>query len=235
MTTQILASLQLFHSRPIAPTRRVALGELHLPTDPAPGPGGVLLGGVIANYAPALDEDTSDDLEVLLGQLERGMRVVQPRLRHRLQADRVGLLRADHQLISDGDGLRFRFSGQGSPLVYMLGAVYAAATVAPTARTAVFGSLRKGLYWRGSIGPGLIAHLGGRGDTSAWEALGEDPVVWALRTLGLDPGEGTPARDVIRRQFRHALRDAHPDHGGAEEAAAQRIAALTAARRILLG
>ncbi len=235
MAAHLLAQIQLFHSRPIAPTRRLALGDLVLPTDPAPGPGGVLLGGVLANFAPSLDDDTVDDLELLLGQTERGMRVVQPRLRHRLQTDRIGLLRSELSLVSDTDGLRFGFSGQGSPLVYMIGAIYAAATVPNVVRTAVFGSLRRGLYWRGSIGPGLIGHLGGKGDTSAWEALGEDPVIWALRTLDMDTSDSRPDHDVIRRQFRQALRDAHPDHGGAEEAAAARIAALTEARRILLG
>ena len=142
------------------------------------------------------------------------MRVVQPRLRHRLQTDRIGLLRSELSLVSDSDGLRFGFSGQGSPLVYMIGAIYAAATVPNVVRTAVFGSLRRGLYWRGSIGPGLIGHLGGKGDTSAWEALGEDPVIWALRTLDMDAADSRPDHDVIRRQFRQALRDAHPDHGG---------------------
>ena len=33
----ILAELEVFHSRPIAPTRRVALGRKHLPLHPAPG------------------------------------------------------------------------------------------------------------------------------------------------------------------------------------------------------
>ena len=44
----ILAELEVFHSRPIAPTRRVALGRRHLPLHPAPGFGGILLGGIAA-------------------------------------------------------------------------------------------------------------------------------------------------------------------------------------------
>jgi hypothetical protein len=42
----LLAELEVWHSRPITPTRRVALGHLVLPTDPAPGFGGLLLGAV---------------------------------------------------------------------------------------------------------------------------------------------------------------------------------------------
>ena len=43
----LLAELEIWHSRPITPTRRVALGHLVLPADPAPGFGGVLLGAVV--------------------------------------------------------------------------------------------------------------------------------------------------------------------------------------------
>ena len=39
----LLAELEVFHSRPIAPTRRVAVGVAVLPTAPAPGFGGLLL------------------------------------------------------------------------------------------------------------------------------------------------------------------------------------------------
>ncbi len=53
----ILAELEVFHSRPIAPTRRVALGHVDLPVTPAPGFGGILLGGVVAAYMPGLDPD----------------------------------------------------------------------------------------------------------------------------------------------------------------------------------
>src|SRR5690606_9268504 len=53
----ILAELEVFHSRAIAPTRRVALGGRDLPVTPAPGFGGILLGGVVAAYVPGLDPD----------------------------------------------------------------------------------------------------------------------------------------------------------------------------------
>ena len=43
----LLAELQLWHTRPVTPTRRIALGHLVLPTDPAPGLGGVLLAAVV--------------------------------------------------------------------------------------------------------------------------------------------------------------------------------------------
>ena len=54
-----LAELQIFHSRPFAPTRRIALGQSSLPVDPAPGPGGILLGAVVAGVegGPELEVD----------------------------------------------------------------------------------------------------------------------------------------------------------------------------------
>ena len=115
MAVALLAELELFHSRPIAPTRRLALGRRDLPTEPSPGPGSILLGGIAARYGPVLDGDVEDDeIELLMAQVEAGMRIVQPRLRHRLQIDRVGLLRSDLRLVADRSGPSFHFSTQGS-------------------------------------------------------------------------------------------------------------------------
>ena len=53
----LLAELEVFHSRPIAPTRRVALGVAVLPTSPAPGFGGLLLAGIVASFVDDVDPD----------------------------------------------------------------------------------------------------------------------------------------------------------------------------------
>src|SRR6202023_715892 len=47
----LLAELEVRHSRPIAPTRRLALGSLYLPTDPLPGFGGLLLAGLVGAFS----------------------------------------------------------------------------------------------------------------------------------------------------------------------------------------
>lgn len=234
-STYALAGLELFHSRPIAPTRRLVVGQFDLPTEPAPGAGGVLLGGTAAHYAPDLDDDDRDDLDLLMRQLSAGMRIVQPRVRHRLQSDRVGLVRSLIFLLHRPDGPAFEFPHQGSPLVFVLGAVYAADRLDGAGRVAGFDAIRRGLRWQGPIGASLIAHLSGRSDVAAWLAAGTDPVSWALGVLGLRVAEAPPGEAEIRRGFRRALRDAHPDHGGAEGDAAERIAELAEARRILLG
>src|SRR5688572_11681487 len=76
----ILADLEVWHSRSIAPTRRVALGRRNLPTEPSPGFGGLLLGGIVAARIEELDPDFYGDLHRLINALEEGRRIPQPRL-----------------------------------------------------------------------------------------------------------------------------------------------------------
>ncbi|MFN0090718.1 MAG: hypothetical protein ACKVWR_10690 [Acidimicrobiales bacterium] len=234
----ILASLEIFHSRPIAPTRRLALGQARLPTDPAPGPGSILVGGIVARHLDELDGELVDDVSLLLTQLELGVRIVQPRVRHRLQRDRVGLLRTEHRLVREASAVIFDFgASQGSAAVQILGAVYAAGRLGPAGRRAAIGAVRKALAWRGPVGPQLVAHLAGRTGVQSWAtAAYEDPVEWALEVLGFERiGRRKPTRSEIQRRFRRALREAHPDSGGEVADAADRIAAITEAKRILLG
>ena len=121
-----LAFLDVWHSRPIAPTRRVALGDFDLPTDPAPGPGGLLLGAVIARFAPDLDRDILAEMNTLMDEVERGDKIGQPRLRHRLQKDIVGLSQSSHRLVVGEEGLRFELEmHKGLPAQSALAAVYA--------------------------------------------------------------------------------------------------------------
>ncbi len=227
----LLAELEVFQSRPIAPTRRVAIGLTVLPTSPAPGFGGLLLGGIVAGFVPDIDPDLLDDLTALTHQLEAGQRIPQPRLRHRLQDDRIGLTSHRHRLIGTGEELVFEL-GLGAPEPNVLGAVYAAARIDLEHRSAMFTAIRRGLRWRGEIGPRLVEHLSDSRATGAWATHGHDPVMWALGILGL--GSDLSERDLVQYRFRELLRAAHPDHGGPIDAAAQRITDLTEARRILL-
>lgn len=228
----LLAELEVFHSRPIAPTRRVALGVAVLPTTPAPGFGGLLLGGIVAAFVPDVDPDLIADLTRLTHQVEAGQRIPQPRLRHRFQDDRVGLSSYRHRLIGTGEELLFEIDHSGSPEPNVLGAVYAAGRMEADHQASVFTALRRGLRWRGDIGQDLVEHLSDARSTVNWATLGgRDPVLWALGVLGL---AAEAERDHVQRRFRELLRAAHPDHGGATDDAAQRINDLTEARRILL-
>ena len=233
----ILAELEVFHSRPIAPTRRVALGRSNLPVTPAPGFGGLLLGGIVAGHMEELDPDLFDDLHRLTLQLQEGMRVPQPRLRHRFQQDRIGLTRSVHRLVGEGEDLAFELADKGAAAQHILAAVYAAGELPITARARVMDTIRKGMRWTGPLDSVFVTHLSGLDRGRDWStAAFRDPVQWALGVLGLTDGASVavPDRDDIQRQFRDLLRVAHPDHGGSIDSAAQRIADLTEARRILL-
>lgn len=236
---EALAELAIYHSRPFAPTRRLALAASRLPVDPAPGPGGVLLGAVIAHHRDELDDDSAESFLRLTLQLQEGQRIVQPRLRHRFQDDRHGLTRSRARLRRDDGGLAVEFENKGTGVQLMLGAAYTAGRMPAGPRRAVMDAIRKGLRWSGPLDRRLYAHLSGLDGGRAWTAdVYEDPVRWALQVLGMDgpaaAAADLPDRKVVQRRFRDALRTAHPDHGGATDGAAQRINDLTEARRILL-
>jgi hypothetical protein len=227
----LLAELQVWHTRPAVPTRRLALGHLVLPVDPAPGFGGLLLGAVVAAHLGGVDDDLLPDVHRLIDQVERGERVVQPRLRHRFQVDRHGLASSTHRLLGDGDDLRFDFDASGTDLAQVLGAVYAVERLEVTSRRVVAPVLHKATQWRGPVGPSLIAHLAGS-QTMALSALA-DPRAWAMDTLGFPPGTELPSKREVTLQYRSRMRAVHPDHGGDRDTAGKLILELNEARRIL--
>lgn len=227
----LLAELEIFHTRPAVPTRRVALGHLVLPVEPAPGFGGLLLGAVVAQHLRGVDEDLLPDVRRLLDEVERGDRIVQPRLRHRFQVDRHGLSHSRHRLIGADDEVEFDFAATGSDLAQVLGAIYAVERLEPASRRQVAQLLRKATRWRGPIGPALIAHLAG---SQAFELSSfADPTAWALDVLGFPAGSDRPSSREVTKSYRARMRAVHPDHGGDRTTASKEILDLTAARRIL--
>jgi hypothetical protein len=232
----LLAELEVRHSRPYAPTRRIALGQLWLPTEPAPGHGGLLLAAIVAAGVSALeDDDVLDRVDELLSDLEQRKRIVQPRILHRFQADTHGLGRSHHRLVGDADGnaLHVEIDGHGAVLPQILGAMYAAGQLSYAVRSEVFRLLRRATRWNGGIDDRLLAFLTGDEAGSLRRRGVPNDESWALRILGFDAGT-EPARREIQQQFRNLLRDAHPDHGAEDAGAGQRIQDLTEARRILL-
>ena len=186
-----------------------------LPVDPAPGFGGLLLGSIVAAHLPGIDDDLVPDIHRLIGQVERGERIVQPRLRHRFQVDRHGLAVSRHRLVGARTTTsRFDFHTIGTDLAQVLGAIYAAERLAPEYRRQIGPLLQKAARWRGPIGSALIAHLAGS-QTLTLEALA-DPRGWAMGILGFELGGKAPSKREVTAQFRIRMRDVHPDHGGAE-------------------
>lgn len=200
----------------------------------------MLLGAVMARYRDELDEDSYENLLRLTLQLQEGQNIVQPRLRHRFQTDRHGLTRSRVALVRTDSGLVLDIDNEGTGFQLMVAAVYTAGSLPAMARRGVMDAIRKGMRWNGAGGDrALFTHLAGIGRAGSWDpSIYAEPVAWALETLALPIDRNgsihRPDRSVVQRQFRIALRDAHPDHGGESEGAAQRIADLTEARRILL-
>ena len=236
----LLAEIEIRHSRAVAPTRRVALGPFWLPTEPSPGYGGILLGGIVAAHLVDAGEELRDEFLVLLNDLEAGRRIAQPRLRHRFQVDVVGLDRSRHKLVGQagndtfGD-VRFELQGHGRPVPQILGAAYAAARLHPDAQPRVFAAMRKAALWEDGPSPQLARFLTDLTDVPPtwWRKFSTDER-WALEVLGFGPDEDQPGRDEVQQRFRTLLRESHPDHGAEHEGAGQRILELTEARRILL-
>lgn len=230
----LLAELEIRHSRAVAPTRRVALGTQWLPTDPLPGYGGILLGGIVAAYLADIDPELRAEFIDLIDDLEDDHRISQPRLRHRFQTDVVGLDRSRHKLMGPGDSVAFELDGHGLPVPQLLGAVYAAGQVHPDARPAVFSAVRKAARWQGAVDGRLVSHLSDptSAPPTSWRLFPTDER-WALQVLGFGP-DLRPERDEVQKRFRTLLRESHPDHGAESEGAGLRILELTEARRILL-
>lgn len=227
----LLAELEIFHSRPTQPTRRIALGHMVLPVDPAPGFGGLLIGAVIAQHLDGVSDDYIPDIHHLLNEVEAGQRVVQPRLRHRFQIDRHGLSHSSHRLIGDGDDISFDFATTGTDLAQVLGAIYAVERLAPEHRRLIAPVMQKAARWRGPIGATMIAYFAGS-QTTTLEALA-DPGGWAMQLLGFELGGPKPAKNAVTKAFRTKMRNVHPDHGGEEVDAAKAMSDLAEARRIL--
>ncbi len=229
----LLAECEIRHSRPVAPTRRVALGLQVLPTEPLPGWGPVLLGGMVAANIVELEPDELPDVWDIVDDLEAGGRISQPRLRHRFQRDVVGLDRSVHSLIGEGEHVWFDLDDRALPAVTVLGALYAAAALPIECHPVVFRVMRKAMLWEHKLDADFVAHLlGDDAAFSRWRSLPTDHR-WALKLLGFGPNDA-PTREMIQAAFREAVSKAHPDRGGERDDAGQRIVELTQARRLLL-
>jgi hypothetical protein len=224
----LLAEVEIRHSRPVAPTRRVALGLSVLPTEPNQW-GPVLLGALVAANAPDLDGESMFDLLNLIDDLEDGRSISQPRLRHRFQRDVIGLDRSVHSLHAEGDEITFDLDDHALPEVNVLGAVYAAADLPVPARSFAFRCIRKALLWKATIDVAFVAFLMGDESTLArWFGMpGETQR--AMRLLGYGPDD-RPSSVQIKERFRERVWAAHPDRGGN----AEEMMELNRAKHLLL-
>ena len=124
--------------------------------------------------------------------------VVQPRVRHRFQSDRVGLTVSSQKLVSDGGTLAFELEDSlGRAVQLTLGAVYAAASLPAAARSTVFDALQSALVWARPVDNRFISWLmDGAGaslaDLRSWNGLSGKKY--------LQPGQRLKVRVDITRQ-----------------------------------
>jgi hypothetical protein len=253
----LLAELNIRHTRRHMPTRRVAVDHGYLPTS-GPAFGGVLIGGVVAECAPGLDEEQTDALARLVDVARRGTLTV-PRiaLRYRLQRDTHGLDLSRHRIVSadvERGSVRpiLELDLHGRPAPQVIGALMAGSQLPPSARSVVFrfvdaalarpGVLPEGLEVRRRFqglpglrppGPGTATSVDSTfGGPDEWAGVPSERR-WAMEVLGLHAGHAIE-RDDVQRRFRRLIRLAHPDHGGESIGAAERMAELAEARELLL-
>jgi hypothetical protein len=237
------------------PTRRVAVDHGYLPTSSAAF-GGVLLGAVVSEHVPGLDEEQADALERLVSVARRGeLSVPRIALRYRLQRDTHGLDLSRHRITSaavEAGSLRpvLELDLHGPPAPQVIGALMAASQLPASGRSVAFrfvdvalarpGVLPEGLEvvrrYHGLPGarppdPGTATRIAGATNND-WGGVPSERR-WAMEVLGLRAGHAIERGDVQRR-FRRLVRLAHPDHGGERIGAAERMAELSEAREVLL-
>lgn len=245
----LLAELLVHHTRRHMPTRRVALGSSYLPMS-GPAHGAALAGAIMARHLDELDEDQREELPNLLAVARRSFDVPRIALHHRLQTDVHGLDRSRHRLLGEEGRLVLEIDVHGAPIPQILGAVLAVAALPANSRRTGLDALQRVLDGRFRLaagveireitqGPSVEApragvswRPGGPPGEELWGGVPSDRR-WAMEVLGIG-ADGSLEPDEINRRFRRLLRAAHPDHGGSEHAAAERIAELTEAREMLL-
>ena len=228
----VLAEVEIWHTRPFTPTRRLSIGALNLPVEHSPGFGGLLLGGIVAQHFGEIDDEMVPDVHRLLAQVERGDRVVQPRLRHRLQTDQHGLAKSLLRLHGDENELKFNFESNGSDLLQVLGAIYSLERLEESARRALSLVISRAMRWRGPLDSSFISFLAGSSASNISSMA--DPRAWALDLLGFPAGTVKPSKRQVQERYRAALRSVHPDHGGDVATAGKSIEEIGEARRVLL-
>jgi hypothetical protein len=250
----LLAELNIRHTRRHMPTRRVAVDHGYLPTSGAAF-GGVLIGAVMAEFVPGLDEEQLEALGRLVAVARRGTLTV-PRiaLRYRLQRDTHGLGHSRHRITSaavERASVRpiLELDLHGAPAPQVIGALMAGSRLPASGRSVAFrfvdaalarpGVLPEGLEVRRRFqglpgvrppGPGTTTSVGPSLDD--WAGVPSERR-WAMEVLGVQAGHAIE-RDDVQRRFRRLIRLAHPDHGAESMGAAERMAELSEARELLL-
>ncbi len=248
----LLAELVVRHTRRHMPTRRVAPSSAYLPMSGASAAGGLLVGAVVHEFLPALDDDDRTEFTEFVRSVAGGIELPRIAVRHRVQRDTHGLDRSRHRVEQDDWRLVVELDVHGSPIPQLLGAVVAVAALPPSGRHLGLDAIRRVLNGRspyartGTVirrltegipldvpwAPGAAWQRGAPAEEVVWDGI-DSELRWAMEVLGFRAGTDV-RKDDVNRRFRRLLRDAHPDTGAANLGAAERIEELSEARDRLL-
>lgn len=253
----MLSELEACHSRPVSPTRRVALGKRHLPQ----GYGPLLLSCIAGWYSLDQDEDFYSDAATLLRHIKHKSPIAQPHLRHRFQVDLVGLSRSTHGLRrskaknrTSSSGLEFVSEVKTSSAVpHVLCAMYATGSLSGAMHQESCRLIEEALRWAkkrslSEVDASAMSRkkLVERDELLFYLMLGlplENGTLagerhaswdWAMDVLEFtESDEANLTLQQIENRYRQLLKVAHPDRGGNAKSAPSRIANLAKARKIL--
>ena len=235
----LLAELNVRHTRRHMPTRRVALDDGYLPTSGSAF-GGVLLGAVIAEHVPGLDEEQLDALHRLVDDARDGLTVPRIALRYRLQTDTHGLDLSRHRITER------RRRGREPPPHPRARPPWAARAAgdrrtdgrrrAPAVGAPHGVPVRRRRHRPSGVpprrargpadvrGPPRVAAVPARVNVhrerrprssgDEWRGVPSERR-WAMEVLGLRSGM-LVERDDVQKRFRRLVRLAHPDHGAGQ-------------------
>lgn len=232
-----VAELRIFHSRYPSATRRVSPDPIRAvgprAADAAAYLGCLVLGANVGD----LEAAEAEDLTRLLATLN--VRRHPPRaLRHRIQNDRHGLDMSLHRLLATEDGWRLDLDVHGPPAPQVVGALVALDRLEPRRRTPALEAATEvcDLAVAGYFATAGTLHeqVATTLFDGAAVVVTDSRLVWALETLELPPDSHGLGVDTVQRAYRRGVRAAHPDHGAADDGAADRIMALRRARDLLL-
>ena len=253
----LLAELNIRHTRRHMPTRRVAVDHGYLPTSGAAF-GGVLIGAVVAECVPGLDEEQTDALARLVDVAKRGSSPC-PASRSATACSATPTASTCRVTASPAPrssriaAARPRARPARPAGAQVIGALMAASQLPASGRSVAFRFVDAALARPGVLPEGLEVRRryhglpgmrppgpappprSGRGRADGPRRLGGVPSErrWAMEVLGLQAGHAIE-RDDVQRRFRRLVRLAHPDHGGESVGAAERMAELSEAREVLL-
>ncbi len=246
------AELVVRHTRRHMPTRRVAPASAYLPMSGPQAAGILLVGAVVHEFLPALDDDDRDEFAEFVRSVAGGIDLPRIAVRHRVQRDTHGLDRSRHRVEQDDGRVVVELDTHGAPIPQLLGAVVAVAMLPPSSRHLGLDAIRRVIngrrpYDRRGIvirrlvegvphevpwAPGATWQRGAPPEEVLWDGV-DSELRWAMEVLGFRAGTDV-RKDDVNRRFRRLLRDAHPDTGAADDGAAERIEELSEARDRLL-